>query len=80
MNDATSEKFVEHLRTATAELARAVQLAKNECSSDEFEIWRARLGLIIGELFVRVIEPLYTEKPALAPEEMRARYPLKPSG
>ena len=79
MTDETAEKFAQHLRAANAELARAVQLAKEECSADEFDIWRERLAAVLGALFVDVLDPLYQERPSLAPDALRAQYPLRRS-
>jgi hypothetical protein len=76
MTDETAERFVQHLRTANAELARAIQVAKDECSADEFELWRERLGMVIGELFIQLLDPVYRIRPSLAQEGLRDRYPL----
>ena len=79
MNDETAEQFSRHLKAANAELARAVQLAKAECSADEFELWRNRLATVMGALFIDVMDPLYRERPTLAQEALRDQYPLRRS-
>jgi hypothetical protein len=79
MTDGTAEKLAQHLKAANAELARAVQLAKDECAADEFEVWRDRLAAVMGALFVDVLDPLYRQRPSLAPDALRAQYPLRRS-
>jgi len=80
MTSETADKLAQHLRAANEELARAVQLAKEECSADEFEIWRQRLAAVIGALFLDVLDPLYRERPSLAPDALRDQYPLRGAG
>ena len=75
MTDETAAKLVLYLQAANAELARAVQLVKDECSADEFEAWRMRLAEVLGALFIDVLDPLYRERPSLAPETLRDLYP-----
>jgi hypothetical protein len=79
MTDDTAQKLLLHLRTANEELARAVEIAKKECSAEEFETWRERLGAVLGSLFLDVLDPLYRERPSLAPDALRAQYPLRRS-
>lgn len=79
MTDETAEKLAQYLRKANEELGRAVQLVKEECSADEFEIWRERFGAVIGALILDALDPLYRERPALAPDVLREQYPLPPS-
>ena len=76
MTDETATKFAQHLQRANEELARAGYLAKEECSTDEFEVWRDRLGGVIGALIIDVLDPLYRERPELAPDALREQYPL----
>ena len=76
MTDETAAKFAEHLQRANEELARAVQLAKDECSAEEFVVWRERLASVIGGLIIDALDPLYRERPALAPDALREQYPL----
>ena len=80
MTDETAERLAQHLQTANAELARAVGLAKDECSAEEFELWRERLAAVMGALLIEVLDPLYRERPYLAPNALRDQYPLRPSG
>lgn len=75
----TAEKLAEHLRAANAELSRAVALVQSECAPDEFEVWRGRLASVMGALTLDALDPLYRERPALAPETLRALYPLPSS-
>jgi hypothetical protein len=79
MTDEIAEQLAHHLEAANAELARAIQLAQDECSAGEFEIWRDRLATVMGVLVVDVMAPLYRERPSLAPEALRAHYPLRRS-
>jgi hypothetical protein len=79
MTDETAEQLARHLEAANAELARAIQLAQDECSAGESEIWRNRLATVMGVLVVDAMAPLYRERPALAPEALRAHYPLRRS-
>jgi len=78
MNDETAKKLAEHFRAANAELGQAIRVAKEDCSVDEFEIWRDRLAAIVGALVLDVLDPLYRERPALAPEALRDQYPIPP--
>ena len=79
ITDETAAKAARHLQTANAELARVVHLMKDECSADDFEIWRERLANVLGALIIHALDPLYREKPSLAPDGLRDQYPLKPS-
>jgi hypothetical protein len=79
MTDETAERLAQHLQGANAELARAAKLVKDECSAEEFELWRERLAAVIGALAIDVLDPLYRERPYLAPDALRAQYPLRPS-
>jgi len=80
MTDETADAFAQHLRMANEALARAAQLAKEQCPADEFEIWRKRLAAVIGSLVLDALDPpLYRERTYLAPEALRAQYPLRQS-
>lgn len=79
MTDETAEKLVRHLRAANEELALAIRVAKDECSAEEFELWRERLAAVVGALFLDGLDPLYRERPSLAPDALKEQYPLRPS-
>jgi hypothetical protein len=50
-------------------LDRSVQTVKEQCSPQEFEIYRRAVGGIMGEM-LEVLNPLYEEHPSLKPPQM----------
>lgn len=80
MDDHSAKKLVGHLQAANAELGQAIVVAKENCSVDEFEVWRDRIAAVVGALVLDALDPLYRERPALAPEALRDQYPLPTSG
>ena len=76
MTDETATKLARHLQGANEELARAVQLVKDQCSPEEFEVWRERIAAVLGMLVLEALAPLYQDRPSLAPDSLRAQYPL----
>ena len=74
MNKETAGQLAKHLQAAVVELGQAAQLVKDECTEDEFELWRARLATVMGALVVEGTDPLYREHPSLAPLGLRDLY------
>lgn len=44
---------------------------KEHCSEEEFKVYRKAAGIIMGEMLINVMNPLYREHPDLKPKELR---------
>jgi hypothetical protein len=47
----------------------SVAEVKTECSVEEFESYRRTVAVIMGEIFLGLLNPLYAQHPPLKPPE-----------
>ena len=53
-----------------AKLDASVALVKEECSVEEFNVYRKAVGKIMGYMLLDVMNPLYEKHPDLKPSEL----------
>ncbi len=51
-------------------LDRSIATVRDQCSPEEFAAYRRAVGRVMGEMLLEVLNPLYSEHPALKPAEM----------
>jgi hypothetical protein len=55
----------------SAKLNDSIILVKEQCSTEDFEKYRRAIGYIMGEMLIRVMNPLYIENPELKPKGLK---------
>lgn len=63
----TAEKINNLLLEVSDRLNESVALTRENCPSKEFEAYRAAVGVIMGEILLGVLNPLYSKHPSLKP-------------
>jgi len=48
----------------------SIAKVREQCSPEEFAVYRRAVGRIMGEMLLEVLNPLYAEHPSLKPAEM----------
>ena len=54
-----------------ANFVESVMLVKKNCSNEEFETYRKKIGRIMGIIFTDIMNPIYKIHPELNPDEKR---------
>jgi hypothetical protein len=54
----------------SAKLNDSIIQVKEQCSEEEFEKYRKAVAYIMGEMLIRVMNPLYIENPELKPDDL----------
>lgn len=54
----------------SAKLNQSVALAQQHCAEEEFEKYRAAVGMVMGLMFTEIMGPIYEEHPALMPASL----------
>jgi len=55
----------------SGELNDSIILIKEQCSEEEFLNYRKAVAYIMGDMLIRVMNPLYAEHPDLKPEGLK---------
>lgn len=66
-----AEKISALMIKYSAELNDSIILVKEQCSEEEFLKYRKAAAYIMGEMLIRVMNPLYAEHPDLKPEGLK---------
>ena len=53
------------------ELNDSVALIKNECSQEEFGIYRKAIGVVMADMLFEVMNPIYQTHVDLKPEQLK---------
>jgi len=51
---------------------------ENECSEDEFKLFRNRIARVLAEILTEIMNPIYNEHPDLKPKELGGNYIIDP--
>lgn len=54
----------------SSEINETIRLVQNNCSPEEFEIYRRSAGFIMGSIFIDIREKIYNLHPEIAPEAL----------
>lgn len=74
MEREVAEEILALMREYSGKLNRSVQLVKDRCSKEEFIDYRKAVGVIMGEMCVEIMWPIFHEHPDLEPEELKPGY------
>ncbi|MCG7200223.1 hypothetical protein MD273_10860 [Marinobacter pelagius] len=74
MNKDDAEKLSILLMQVSGKLDQSVRFVMDHDSKENFEKYRQRIGKVMGELFLEVLQPLWKEHPELLPEDMEGPY------
>ena len=53
-----------------AKLDASIRLVQENCSTEEFQLYRKSVGQIMGIMLTEVMNPIYREHPDLKPREL----------
>lgn len=49
----------------------AVDVVQSRCDEDEFKVYREAVGLIMGEMLIKIMNPLYEKHPEIKPKGLK---------
>lgn len=52
-------------------LDESVSMVRDNCSPEEFRMYRTAIGKVMGEILLEVLNPLYKLHPDIKPTEMK---------
>ncbi|EEM1169402.1 hypothetical protein FVH27_22545, partial [Salmonella enterica] len=50
------------------ELDESVAVVQSRCDEDEFNVYREAVGFIMGEMLIKIMNPLYEKHPEIKPK------------
>ncbi|HEC9119087.1 TPA: hypothetical protein ACIBV0_000700 [Salmonella enterica subsp. enterica serovar Litchfield] len=53
------------------ELDESVAVVQSRCDEDEFKVYREAVGLIMGEMLIKIMNPLYEKHPEIKPKGLK---------
>ncbi|EDG7101237.1 hypothetical protein B8Y94_07065 [Salmonella enterica] len=53
------------------ELDESVAVVQSRCDEDEFNVYREAVGLIMGEMLIKIMNPLYEKHPEIKPKGLK---------
>lgn len=53
------------------ELDEFVAVVQSRCDQDEFNAYREAVGFIMGEMLIKIMNPLYEKHPEIKPKELK---------
>ena len=71
MHRAAAETVEGVLREVSARLDETIGVVRANSTEDEFYRYRQLVGRLMGEIFLEILQPIYTEHPDLVPNELR---------
>lgn len=66
-----AEKISELMIEIGKKLDDSILLVKNNCSEDEFYLYRKATSKIMGEVLLEVMNPIYAIHPNIKPDELK---------
>jgi hypothetical protein len=69
-NEETAKYLSELLLDINGRLIESIHKVEEVCSVDESAIYKRRTGKLINAIFETLLEPIYSEHPALKPPEL----------
>lgn len=70
MNRPTAETVSSLMLRIAAELNASVEIVQSGSSEEEFNRYRRAIGVMMGEMLLEIMNPLYAEHPDLKPNEL----------
>lgn len=53
------------------ELDESVTVVQSRCDEDEFNVYREAVGFIMGEMLIKIMNPLYEKHPEIKPKGLK---------
>ncbi|EID3604458.1 hypothetical protein LBV83_004440 [Salmonella enterica] len=53
------------------ELDESVAVVQSRCDEDEFNVYREAVGFIMGEMLIKIMNPLYEKYPEIKPKGLK---------
>lgn len=53
------------------ELDESVAVVQSRCDEDEFNVYREAVGFIMGEMLIKIMNPLYEQHPEIKPKGLK---------
>jgi hypothetical protein len=78
MTEETARKISKMMLQMGLDLNESAILVQDTESQPEFVRYRKALGNILSEMLTEVLNPIFAERPELAPEEMRSAFLPRP--
>ena len=71
MDKQAAKRVSEFVLKASGELDESVAFVRDNCSESELIAYRESIGKVMHDLWVKVLNPIYSEHPDLRPPELR---------
>ncbi len=70
-DEAIARQISELMLDFGARLDQSVKMVEDNCTPEEFAVYRRSVGAIMAEMLLGVMNPLYADHPALKPPELK---------
>ncbi len=70
-NKAIARQLSELMLECGTRLDRSIELVKEHCSEQEFKVYRRAVGMIMGDMLLQVMNPIYVRHPGLKPKRLK---------
>ncbi|HIF24829.1 MAG TPA: hypothetical protein EYG18_03680 [Micavibrio sp.] len=54
-----------------AEINNSIRHVKENCSDEELEMYKQAMGVVMGEILLKGLNPIYSQHPDIKPEELQ---------
>lgn len=78
MNNEVAEKISILMMQINAQLNDSIALVRDNCTQEEFDSYRRGAAKVMAEILLKIVNPLYSENPALMPEALDGTYKVNP--
>ena len=78
MNSEVAEKISILMMQINSQLNDSIAFVRDNCTQEEFEAYRRDAGKIMGEILLKIVNPLYSNHPELLPEALDGTYKVNP--
>jgi hypothetical protein len=69
-NYSVAKELIEVLDDCSSKINETIRLVQEECTDEEFQVYRKAAGFVMGYIYTDVVAPLYKEHPELEPPEL----------
>ncbi len=69
-----AERIAALVHQQSTALNQSLRDVQRECPATEFELYREAVGTVMGYMFTRILDPLWSANPGLVPESMKDEY------
>jgi hypothetical protein len=69
-SEAVAKSISDLMVDCSARLNASTAYVRDNCTAEEFKIYRRAVGKVMGEILLEIMNPLYEKHPSLKPSEL----------